>query len=163
MLRRAAPCGTACALAYAGRVSRWTQPWLSGAGEGAQQGYPGQRLGLPARGPGRAAAFGPRLGAIAVDWFPCLLIAELLTAHPPLWALVIFAALTVLSVAFGGRTLGHRVAGLRVARLDGGDPGLTAAVTRTLLLCVVIPPLVFDADWRGLHDRAADTIVLHTR
>jgi uncharacterized RDD family membrane protein YckC len=36
-------------------------------------------------------------------------------------------------------------------------------VIRTVLLCLVIPPVVYDADGRGLHDRAAGTIVLRTR
>lgn len=144
-------------------MSRWTQTWLSGAGQGADQGYPGQRLGRPERGPGAAAGFGPRLGGLVVDWLPCLLIAEVFTSNPSLSALVMFAILTVIAVSVAGRTPGHRVAGLRVARLDGGQPGFAAAVIRTVLLCLVIPPLVFDTDWRGLHDRAASTVVLHTR
>jgi hypothetical protein len=36
-------------------------------------------------------------------------------------------------------------------------------VIRTVLLCLVIPPVVYDADGRCLHDRAAGTIVLRTR
>lgn len=146
-------------------MSRWTQAWLSGPapGQGAEQGYPGQRLGLPEHGPGTAAGFGPRLGALVVDWLPCLLLAQLVTSNPSLSALVIFATLTVVAVTAAGRTPGHAVAGLRVARLDGRPAGFGAAVIRTVLLCLVIPPLVFNDDWRGLHDRAADTIVLHTR
>jgi uncharacterized sporulation protein YeaH/YhbH (DUF444 family) len=41
--------------------------------------------------------------------------------------------------------------------------GFTAAVIRTVLLCLLIPPVVYNADGRGLHDRAAGTIVLRTR
>jgi uncharacterized RDD family membrane protein YckC len=78
-------------------------------------------------------------------------------------ALVLFAAVTVLSVGIAGRTAGHAAVGLRVAMLDGRRAGFTAAVIRTILLCLVIPPVVYDTDGRGLHDRAAGTIVLRTR
>jgi uncharacterized RDD family membrane protein YckC len=148
-------------------VSRWTQTWLSGT-EGApengdRQDYPGQRLGLVARGAGAAAGFGPRIGALLIDWLPCSVAAQLFTTNPALSALMLFAALTVLSVGIVGRTPGHAALGLRVARLDGSAAGFGPAVIRTVLLCLVIPPVVYDADGRGLHDRAAGTIVLRTR
>ena len=37
------------------------------------------------------------------------------------------------------------------------------AVLRTALIALVLPPLVRDADGRGLHDRAAATVVVRTR
>lgn len=30
--------------------------------------YPGEKLGLPQRGPGSLAPMGPRLGALMIDW-----------------------------------------------------------------------------------------------
>jgi uncharacterized RDD family membrane protein YckC len=153
-------------------VSRWTQTWLTGraeqpsedpqAGPGEQD-YPGQRLGLPEQGPGSVGGFGARIVALIVDWLPCSVAAQLLTKNPAFSALVLFAAITVLSVGIAGRTVGHAVAGLRVALLDGQRVGFTAAVIRTLLLCLLIPPVVYNTDGRGLHDRAAGTIVLRTR
>jgi uncharacterized RDD family membrane protein YckC len=98
-----------------------------------------------------------------VDWLPCAAAAQLLTANPSFSALALFAAVTALSIGVAGRTVGHAVAGLRVALLDGRRAGLGAAVIRTVLLCLVIPPVVYDADGRGLHDRAVGTIVLRTR
>ncbi|MQA15883.1 MAG: RDD family protein [Pseudonocardiaceae bacterium] len=148
-------------------MSRWTQTWLSGSlsdGDGgAGQAYRGQRLGLPERGPGSVAGFGARGAAIALDWLPCYLAAQLLTTNPAVSTLAIFAALTVLSVAAAGRSPGHAVVGLRVAMLDGQRAGFAPAVIRTVLICLVIPPLVYNTDGRGLHDRAAATIVLRTR
>nr|MDQ3826417.1 RDD family protein [Actinomycetota bacterium] len=47
--------------------------------------------------------------------------------------------------------------------LDGRRAGFAAAVIRTVLLCLLIPPVVYNTDGRGLHDRAAGTIVLRTR
>lgn len=149
-------------------MSRWTQTWLSGTPDGPEedgtgQEYRGQRLGLPESGPGSVAGFGPRVLAILIDWLPCSVAAQLLTTNPAFSALALFAALTVLSIAFAGRTPGHAVAGLRVADLDSHAPGFGPAVIRTFLLCLVIPPVVHDADGRGLHDRAAGTVVLRTR
>ena len=153
-------------------MSRWTQTWLAGrpeqpdedppAGAGGQD-YPGQRLGLPEHGPGSAGGFGLRILAIVIDWLPCSVAAQLLTKNPAFSALVLFAAITVVSVGIAGRTVGHAVAGLRVALLDGRRAGFAAAVIRTVLLCLLIPPVVYNTDGRGLHDRAAGTIVLRTR
>jgi uncharacterized RDD family membrane protein YckC len=131
--------------------------------EGGGQDYPGQRLGLPERGPGSVAGFGSRILAIVIDWLPCSLAAQLLTKNPAFSALALFAAITVLSVGIAGRTAGQAVAGLRVALLDGRRPGFGPAVIRTVLICLVIPPVVYNIDNRGLHDRAANTIVLRTR
>ena len=50
--------------------------------------------------------------------------------------------------------------GIRVARVDGKPVGLVMGLVRTVLLLVVVPALVFDKDLRGLHDRAARTIVI---
>ncbi|HEX6404347.1 MAG TPA: RDD family protein [Pseudonocardiaceae bacterium] len=153
-------------------MSRWTQTWLAGrpeqpdedppVGAGGQD-YPGQRLGLPEHGPGSAGGFGLRILAIVIDWLPCSVAAQLLTRNPAFSALVLFAAITVVSVGVAGRTIGHAVAGLRVALLDGRRAGFAAAVIRTVLLCLLIPPVVYNTDGRGLHDRAAGTIVLRTR
>jgi uncharacterized RDD family membrane protein YckC len=149
-------------------VSRWTGSWLSGPGVEADsdaddQQWRGERLGLPADGPGSVAGFGRRLGAIFVDWLPCAIAAQLLTTNPGISALAIFALLTVVSVTAFGRTPGHAVAGIRVAMLDGARPGFGAAVIRTVLLCLAVPALITNVDGRGLHDRASGTVVVHTR
>jgi uncharacterized RDD family membrane protein YckC len=153
-------------------VSRWTQSRLTGPTEQLPENpttdtdgpdYPGQRLGLPERGPGSAASFGPRILAIIIDWLPCSVAAQLFTKNPAFSALALFALVTVVSIAIAGRTVGHAAAGLRVALLDGRRAGFGAAVTRTVLLCLLIPPVVYNLDGRGLHDRAAGTIVLRTR
>ena len=49
---------------------------------------------------------------------------------------------------------------MRVARLDGKPVGLGWSLVRTILLLCVVPPLVIDSDRRGLHDKAANTIVI---
>lgn len=146
-------------------MSRWTGTWLS-VGSASVEDPPrwrGERLGLPASGPGSVAGFGRRFGAIAIDWLPCSVFAQLFTSNPGLSALVLFALLTVVSVAAFGRTPGHAAVGLRVAMLNGSRAGFGPAVIRTVLICLAIPPLLTDTDGRGLHDRAAMTVVLRTR
>ena len=98
-----------------------------------------------------------------IDWLPCSVAAQLLTKNPAFSALVLFAVVTVLSITIAGRTVGHAAAGLRVALLYGRRAGFGAAVIRTVLLCLLIPPVVYNFDGRGLHDRAAGTVVLRTR
>ena len=65
-----------------------------------------------------------------------------------------------LLTAISGLTVGKRLLGIRVIRTDGGRPGFGWALLRTVLLFFVVPPLLSDRDLRGLHDRAADTIVV---
>ncbi len=107
---------------------------------------------------------GRRLGALLIDWVLCLIIARafLHGSSAPVLTLAIFAAEVYVLTALTGFTVGKRVLGIRVARLDGKPVGLFWALVRTLLLLTVIPPLVSDRDLRGLHDRAANTIVLRT-
>ena len=72
----------------------------------------------------------------------------------------LFGAETWLLTALTGYTLGKRLLGIRVARIDGVPVGLGMGLLRTVLLLLVVPPLVLDKDLRGLHDRAARTIVI---
>jgi uncharacterized RDD family membrane protein YckC len=80
--------------------------------------------------------------------------------HSQYWTIAIFAAEVYVLTALTGFTVGKRIVGLRVVRLDGRPVGLWWALLRTLLLLAVVPPLVFDGDLRGLHDKAADTLVI---
>jgi uncharacterized RDD family membrane protein YckC len=129
---------------------------------GTAEAYPGARLGRPADGPRSLASVGRRLVAIAVDWVLCLLIAGWLLRHTGLGQfgplLVLFVE-NVLLVGTAGATVGHRLLGIHVETVPGAAPGLRRALVRSLLLCLAVPPLVWDADHRGLHDRAAGTLV----
>jgi len=122
--------------------------------------YPGEKLGLPAEGPRSVASMGRRLVALCADWLLCLLISEAITRHPQYITLGIFAAEVWLLTALTGFSVGKRILGIRVARLDGKPVGFGWSAVRTVLLLTVIPPLVNDADLRGLHDRAANTVVI---
>ncbi len=142
---------------------RWTGSWLSGVtpATGDKSEYPGERLGLPRSGHGMVAGVGRRLGALVIDWVMCEIIAIALF-HDLYWTFVVFAVENYLLTALTGYTAGKRLLGLRVARLDGRPVGLIWALVRTILFLAVIPPLIFDGDLRGLHDKAANTIVIRT-
>jgi uncharacterized RDD family membrane protein YckC len=108
---------------------------------------------------------GRRLAAIAVDWILCLLIAGWLLRHAglgQLGPLLVLFVENVLLVGTAGATAGHRLFGMRVETVPGTAPGLRRALVRSLLLCLAVPPLVWDRDHRGMHDRAAGTLVART-
>ncbi|WP_433167712.1 RDD family protein [Kribbella sp. CA-247076] len=135
--------------------------------------FPGNRLGLPEDGPGSVAGWVRRVLALFLDWLIAGLVASAITSKP-MWAggndyntaqLVTFFVMTAILAGLAGSTIGHRVCGLRVIPVRGGvgyttQPGLLAGVIRTFLICLVIPAVVFDRDYRGLHDRAAGTVVV---
>jgi hypothetical protein len=137
--------------------------WLNGPGvaSGTPGRFPGERLGYPERGAGSIARPGRRLIGIAVDWLLCWLVARAFLAPLQGWGplLVLFLEHTLL-VGSTGFSVGHLVAGLRVRVVTGGAAGPVRAVVRSLLLCLAVPPLIWDADQRGLHDKAAGTAVV---
>jgi uncharacterized RDD family membrane protein YckC len=134
--------------------------------------YPGKRFGLPKDGPMSVAPMGRRLLALLVDWLLCYLIASSIVGHhivaagdshsteAQLLTLLLFTVEVYLLTAVSGLTIGKRLLGMRVIRTDGSRPGFGWAALRTLLLLFVIPACLTDRDQRGLHDRAADTIVV---
>ncbi|MFE5939883.1 RDD family protein [Streptomyces sp. NPDC056470] len=142
--------------------------WLSGPRAAAEDagvdfGYRGQQLGLPEEGPGSIARPGRRIGALAVDWALCMLIAYGLVTDgysqaTGNWALVILLVLSVLTVGTVGSTPGKRLFGLRVASVNGGRLGILRVAVRSLLVCLAIPALIWDRDGRGLHDRLSGAV-----
>ncbi len=105
-----------------------------------------------------------RLGAIFIDWLLCTFIVVALIrpaqADVSYWTLLVFAAQDFLLTAMIGVTIGKRLLGIRVVRLDGKMIGPLWGLVRTVLLLAVIPPLLVNRDLRGLHDRAVNTVVV---
>jgi uncharacterized RDD family membrane protein YckC len=126
----------------------------------AAQAWPGQRLGLPESGPRSIARFGRRIGAIAIDWAAAVLISVAFFSYDPIATLVIFAVVQVVFLSLLGGSPGHVLLGMRVVPAKGGRLGLWQPFVRTILLCVVIPAVIWDADQRGLHDRVCDTMLV---
>jgi hypothetical protein len=121
--------------------------------------YPGQRFGLPERGPGSVASMPRRVLALFIDWGLCMLIAYWLT-HSQFWTIAVFVIEVYVLTALTGLTVGKRLLGIRAVSLSGGPIGFRWSLVRTAILLTVIPPLLTDRDLRGLHDRAANTIVV---
>lgn len=123
-------------------------------------GWPGQRLGLPETGPRSVARLGRRIGAIAIDWGIAVALSAAFFAYDSLVTLLLFVGLQVLFTIVINASIGHALLGLRVVPMAGGLLGVWRPVVRALLIALVIPALLFDENQRGLHDRAAGTILL---
>ena len=158
-------------------MARWTGTWLSGlaaagADRTAEGSWPGRRFGLPEQGPGSVATTGSRFGALLVDILVGWLIGGLINGYlgdptflqRSLVPNAAFAAQVMLLQALTGQSLGMRLIGIRVARLSepAAVPGLVPAAVRTALLLLIVPAVLMDRDGRGLHDKAARTVVLRS-
>lgn len=100
-----------------------------------------------------------RFAALFIDWLLSLAIATWLT-HSQFWTIAVFAVEVYVLTVLLGTTVGKRIMGIRVMRADGGPVGFGWALLRTVILLTVVPPLLTDRDLRGMHDRAANTIVV---
>lgn len=125
--------------------------------------YRGNRFGMPPTGPGSVPGFGRRLAALFFDWLLSLGAASFFVAPGSQEAanltLLIFAGQSVVLLSLFGTTIGKRLVGIGLAAT--GERGLlwpVAMLLRTVLLCLVIPAVVYDRDQRGLHDRVAGTV-----
>jgi len=132
-----------------------------------EQEYAGQRLGLPAEGSGSVAGWGRRVVALFLDWFASLLVTQVVAvlaglsedAERSLPLLVFFLEVTFFTALAAG-SFGQLVVRIAVVRLDRRPVTVLAAAARTMLICLVIPPVVFNRDNRGLHDLATGTVTL---
>lgn len=137
----------------------------------AQNSYPGERLGFAESGPGSIARLGRRVIALLLDYTAATVIAMTFLGYDP-WAhpgeaglrhfgpMLVFAVIQIVFIPTLGGSPGHRLLGMRLQRADGGWTGLWRPVVRTVLLLLVIPAVVWDADSRGLHDKAAGTVLV---
>ncbi|MGW4098165.1 RDD family protein [Mycobacterium sp. NPDC004974] len=156
-------------------MAREISSWLSGPASDPASGYPGERLGLPEHGPGSIARFGRRVGAILVDWLVAVGLTGIVAVSLGLMsreqllysmdfrnvALLVWLVIGVAAVRLFGFTPGQYLLGLGVIPLDGRDRVTVGrALTRNLLIVLVIPALFTDADHRGLHDLASKTAVV---
>ena len=158
-------------------MARWTGTWLSGlAAAGVDTrpagGWRGRRWGLPPEGAGAVATTGSRIAAFFLDVVFSALIGALVRgvvrgddSRLGLADEFAFAVQVLLLTALTGQSLGKRVLGIRVVRLaaQDGPPGFLPAAIRTALVMLVLPAVIMDRDGRGLHDKAAGTLVVRTR
>jgi uncharacterized RDD family membrane protein YckC len=113
--------------------------------------------------PAQPVSLARRFGALLADWLLCLLLSGLFadprrSGWPPVLILIIeYAIFLGLFTQTPGMWLAHiRCVSIR----DGGRIGVPRAALRGLLLALVIPALIMDRDRRGLHDRAAASVIV---
>jgi uncharacterized RDD family membrane protein YckC len=107
------------------------------------------------------ASWSRRIVALIIDWAASTLVT-IGVVGPRNYAddpnagwivLGVFAAEVAVLTTLAGGSFGQLLAGVRVLTTEGRPLSLLVALARTLLICVVVPPLIFRPDsGRGLHD-----------
>ncbi len=117
--------------------------------------------------PGEVSGFGRRLVAIILDWLLSLVLTRVLfgqfeygSAEASLTTLLIFVVQVILLTWLMSASFGQRIMGIAVVRITGERLSLWRVALRTVLICLVIPAVVFDSDGRGLHDRLVGSVVI---
>ncbi len=102
-----------------------------------------------------------RIIALIIDWAVSTLVAvgilgpgSYLDDPNSGWVVLgIFALEVTLLTTFAAGSFGQLVTRIRVLRTDGRSLSLLVALARTILICAVVPPLIFKpGTGRGLHD-----------
>lgn len=122
--------------------------------------WPGQHLGLPAAGPRSVARLGRRIVALAIDWGTAVLVSVTFFNYDGWATLGIFAVAQIVFLLTVNGSVGHLLLGMRVVPVAGGYLGVWRPFVRTILLCLVIPAVIWDRDQRGMHDRLIGTVLV---
>jgi uncharacterized RDD family membrane protein YckC len=120
--------------------------------------------------PFETASWGRRILALCVDYAACWSVMLLIYGSdwfgsgswPSLYLTLLFIGESTLLTALFGGSFGQLATRLRVVRVDAsGQPlSLLRALLRQVMICLVIPPLVFRPDGRGLHDMVCRSAVV---
>lgn len=127
--------------------------------------WPGDRLGLPESGARSIARPGRRILALVIDWVIATAISMAFFSTGP-WqtngfiTLGLFGGIQLVFLLLLNGGTGHLLLGMRVVPLVPGRLAPWRAFVRTLLVCLFVPAVIWDADQRGLHDRAAGTLLV---
>ncbi|UWZ40673.1 RDD family protein [Dactylosporangium roseum] len=106
-----------------------------------------------------------RFGALLIDWLLCLLIAGAIAdpVREPWIAPGILVVEYALFLGFFGQTVGMKLMRIRVVSIvTGGVIGVPRALLRGIVLLPLVTALILDRQQRGLHDKAAGSIVVPT-
>ena len=117
--------------------------------------------------PYETASWGRRALALLIDWVASTLVVVFFVGWERYSApgssdqwltLLIFVVESALFTSTVGGSFGKLACRLRAVRIDGqGRLDPLRSLARSILVALVIPPLVFKPDRRGLHDMAAGT------
>ena len=133
--------------------------------------YPGQSLGLPAKGPGSLARWGSRLGALVLDWGASMIVAlgafgggVLTESGWKAWmVLAVYFVQKAVLTALTGSSFGQLISRIGVTRVDGTPIGALRAIARSAMVCLVVPAVVIGPDRRGINDLLLGTVVVNRR
>jgi TRAP-type C4-dicarboxylate transport system permease small subunit len=103
---------------------------------------------------------GRRIAAISIDFGVAALFWAVFFPGAQWASTLIFIGMQVLFIPLASGGIGHLCVGIRVVPLAGGWVGVWRPAVRTLLLALLIPALIWDADQRGLHDKVAGTVLV---
>ncbi|MFS3130528.1 RDD family protein [Nocardioides sp. Bht2] len=113
----------------------------------------------------QTASWAQRVLALLIDWIASTLVVIAFLgvdgwSENPMaefYVLGVFVLESALFTALTGASFGKLICRLRVVNVDGsGRPvNLLHCLIRQVMVALVIPPLVFRPDGRGLHDMVA--------
>lgn len=116
------------------------------------------------------ASWPRRILALFLDWTACNLVLVAVmgldgwseSRATGLYTTGLFVLESTVLTALAGGSFGKLATRLRVVRADGsGRPlDLLRSLLRVVLVCLVVPPLVYRPDGRGLHDLAAGSVTV---
>ena len=109
-----------------------------------------------------------RILALIFDWGAAILVVQVIPNGPDygtqsnsLLTLIVFATEVTLFTWMMGSSFGQRIVGLRVIDFySDSNPTFVQSVFRTFLIVVLVPPLLAEAEGRGVHDRLAKTKII---
>jgi uncharacterized RDD family membrane protein YckC len=114
--------------------------------------------------PFETASWLRRILALIVDWLASTLVVVAILgagrwrddSSSGFATMGVFVIESALLTGVLGGSFGQLATRLRVVRVDGSRRPLSLlmALLRQVLICLVIPPLIFRPDGRGLHDLA---------
>ena len=102
-----------------------------------------------------------RIAALVIDWAASTMVTvgliglgDYLDNPNSGWVVLgVFALEVTLLTTLTGASFGQLLTGIRVLTTEGRPLSLLVAAARTILICAVVPPLVFKpGSGRGLHD-----------
>ena len=107
------------------------------------------------------ASWPRRIAALVIDWIVSTLVTigilglgDYLDNRNSGWIVLgIFALEVSILTTLAGGSFGQLLVRIRVLTTDGRPLSLLVAIARTLLICLVVPPLIYKSgSGRGLHD-----------
>lgn len=118
--------------------------------------------------PYETASWARRVLALAVDWVVSMLVVVFFVGWHNFTSpggseqglvLLVYVVESALLTTLAGGSFGKLATRLRTVRIDGNPRPLDSlrSVARQIMIAVVIPPLIFRVDGRGVHDMACGT------